>query len=347
MLPAGDTSALPVTQKGQAMSHRFDRTRRLALRLTLAALVPLAGVGTSFAAEPFPKRPVKIIVQTAAGSSIDVAARILAENLSRKWGQQAFVFNQPGAGGAVAARALASAPADGETLLLAASSIFVALPLLQPAQAASVDAFVPVAFLGEQPMAVAVGADQPAKTLRELLDSIRATKGGLNCAVSTRGGLSHLSAESFKAAAGVDMNFIHYPGTAQALSDVIGGRVPVVVDSLSAFVGPAAGKQIRILAVASGERLKKMPEIPTAAETLPGFEATAWLALVAPPGTPAEISQKIGRDVDAILADAAFVTRLEEVGTFARPIKAADLPTFIKAQREKWLPVVQKYGVAQ
>lgn len=329
------------------MSYRLDRTRRIATRLIIAAMLPLLGAGTSVAADPFPKRPVKIIVQTAAGSSIDVAARILAENLSRKWGQQAFVFNQPGAGGAVAARALASAPADGETLLFAASSIFVALPLLQPAQAASIDAFVPIAFVGEQPMAVAVGADQRAKTFSELLAAIRGTKGGLNCAVSTRGGLSHLSAESLKAAAGVDMNFIHYPGTAQALSDVIGGRVPVVVDSLSAFVGPAAGKQIRILAVASAQRLKKFPDIPTAAETLPGFEATAWLALVAPPGTPAEITQQIGRDVDAILADASVVARLEDVGTFARPIKTSELPGFIKAQREKWLPVVQKYGVAQ
>lgn len=329
------------------MSHRPNRTRRIAMRLMLAALLPVFGASASIAAETFPKRPVKIIVQTAAGSSIDVAARILAESLSRKWGQQAFVFNQPGAGGAVAARALASAPADGETLLLAASSIFVALPLLQPAQAASIDAFVPVAFVGEQPMAVAVGADQPAKTLADLLATTRATKGGLNCAVSTRGGLSHLSAESLKAAAGVDMNFIHYPGTAQALSDVIGGRVPMVVDSLSAFVGPAAGKQIRILAVASAGRLKKFPDIPTAAETLPGFEATAWLALVAPPGTPAAITRQIGRDVDAILADPGFVARLEDVGTFARPIRANDLPGFIKAQREKWLPVVQKYGVTQ
>lgn len=329
------------------MSHRLDGIRRIALRLMLAALVPCLGAGTLLAAEPFPKRSVKIIVQTAAGSSIDVAARILAENLSRKWGQQAFVFNQPGAGGAVAARALASAPADGETLLFAASSIFVALPLLQPAQAASIDAFVPVAFVGEQPMAVAVAADQPAKTFAELVATMRATKGGLNCAVSTRGGLSHLSAESLKAAAGVDMNFIHYPGTAQALSDVIGGRVPFVVDSLSAFIGPAAGKQIRILAVASAQRLKKMPEIPTVAETLPGFEATAWLALVAPPGTPTTITQQIGRDVDAILADANVVARLEDVGTFARPIAAGVLPSFIKAQQEKWLPVVQRNAVEQ
>lgn len=330
------------------MPHFLNGSYRIVVRLIFAALMPLLGADSSFAAEPyFPKRPVKIIVQTAAGSSIDVAARILAESLSRKWGQQAFVLNQPGAGGAVAARALASAPPDGETLLLAASSIFVALPVLQPAQAASIDTFSPIAFVGEQPMAVAVGASQAESTFPALLARLRSAPGGLNCAVSTRGGLSHLSAESLKAAAGVDMNFIHYPGTAQALSDVIAGRVPMLIDSLSAFVGPADGGQIRILAVASAQRLSKMPSIPTVAETLPGFEATAWLALVAPPGTPAPITAQIGDDVDAILKTPAMAKRLEDVGTFVRPMPANELAIFVKAQRAKWLPVVQKFGVAQ
>lgn len=318
---------------------------RAVVPVCIAAMV--VAVGAASAAESFPKRPVKIIVQTAAGSSIDVAARILADNLSRKWGQQAFVLNQPGAGGAVAARVLAAAPSDGETLLFAASSIFVALPVLQPAQAASIDGFVPIAFVGEQPMAIAVAADHPAKTLPELLAILRKTPGGLNCAVSTRGGLSHLSAESLKAAAGAEMNFIHYPGTAQALSDVIGGRVPMIMDSLSAFVGPAAGGQIRILAVASAQRLKKMADVPAIAESVPGFEATAWLALVAPAGTRPVVTEQIGRDVDAILADEAVTKRLEELGTLTRRMSGDELAAFIKVQREKWLPVVQKNGVAQ
>jgi tripartite-type tricarboxylate transporter receptor subunit TctC len=295
----------------------------------------------------FPSHPVKIIVQTAAGSSIDVAARILAENLSRNWGQQAYVFNQPGAGGALAARALASAPPDGETLLFAASSIFVALPELQKDQASSIDAFVPIAYVGEQPMAVAVGGQEGIKTFAEMLSRIRQTPGGVNCAVSTRGGLSHLSAESLKAATSTELTFVHYPGTAQALSDVISGRVPMVIDSLSAFFGPAAGGQIRVLAVASAERLKKMPDVPTVGETVPGFEATAWLAIVAPPGTPAALAASIGADVDRILGDPEVVKRLDELGTFVHPMSAPELAGFIKAQRAKWLPVVQKFGVAQ
>jgi tripartite-type tricarboxylate transporter receptor subunit TctC len=297
------------------------------------------------AAEPFPVRPVKIIVQTAAGSSIDVAARILAGSLSRKWGQQAYVVNQPGAGGALAAKALAGANPDGETLLLAASSIFVALPELQKAQAAAIASFVPISFVGEQPMAVAVNANLEAKSFPQLLDAIKRTSGGFNCAVSTRGGLSHLSGEALREAADVEMNFVHYPGTAQALSDVISGRVPVLIDSLSAFIGPANGGQIRILAVASAQRLKTMPQVPAVSETLPGFEATAWLALVAPPGTPAPLADKIANDVGAVLDDTAVVGRLEELGTFVRRMSPSELAGFIKAQRAKWSPVVQKFGV--
>jgi tripartite-type tricarboxylate transporter receptor subunit TctC len=304
----------------------------------------LSGAASAQSVDTFPQRPVKIIVQTAAGSSIDVAARIVAEALSRKWGQQAYVLNQPGAGGAIAAKALASAAPDGETLLFAASSIFIALPELQKQQAASIASFVPISFVGEQPMAVAVTASLEAKSFAELLQTIKRTPGGSNVAVSTRGGLSHLSGEALREAAGVEMKFINYPGTAQALSDVTAGRVPVLVDSLSAFVGPAAGGQVRILAVGSAERLKNMPDLPAVSETLAGFDATAWLAMVAPPGMPAPLAQKIANDVGAVLSDPVVASRLEELGTFVKRKSPAELAAFIDAQRAKWAPVVQRFG---
>jgi tripartite-type tricarboxylate transporter receptor subunit TctC len=308
--------------------------------------LPLVGVDRCWS-EPFPSRPVKLIVQTAAGASIDVAARVLAQNLSERWGQQVYVLNQPGAGGAIAARALASAPPDGETLLLGASSIFIVLPELKKEQAASVAAFVPIAFVGEQPMAIAVGAGYDAHTLAELLDIARRTPGGPNCAVSTKGGLSHLTGEALREKAGIDLSFVHYPGTAQALTDVIAGRVPIVVDSLSALVGPAAGGQIRILGVASSTRLAQLPDVPTVAETLSGFEATAWLALVAPPDTPRELADRIGRGVNEVLDDPAFVARLKETGTFVRRRPTSELPDFIAAERAKWSPIVERYGGGQ
>lgn len=295
-------------------------------------------------AQSFPTRPVKIIVQTGAGSSIDVAARILAGKLSARWGQQAVVVNQPGAGGAAASKALAAAASDGETLLLAASSIFIALPELQKARAADVAGFVPISFVGEQPMVVAVGAAAGVNSFGELLALLRKTPSGLNCAVSTRGGLSHLSGEALREASKTDMNFVYYPGTAQALTDIIAGRVPMGVDSLSAYVGPAAGGQIKIVAVGSSKRLARFPDIPTISETLPGFEATAWLVLVAPKGTPQPIVDKIGSDVDAILADPEVIASFDKIGTFVRPMPTAQVPMFVAKEREKWAPIVRKFA---
>ncbi len=316
---------------------------RLTTALIVAAAILLGLPGRGHA-EDYPTKPVRIIVQTAAGSSIDVAARILAENLARRWGQQTIVLNQPGAGGAIAARALSAAPNDGYTLFFAGSSVFVVLPELQKALASEVKDFVPVAFIGETPMAIAVSAKTPANSLGELLALAKKTAGGLNCAVSTRGGLSHLSAELLKESAKAEMTFVHYPGTAQALTDVIADRVPIVVDSISAIVGPASGGQVRILAVASPSRLKSRPDLPTAAEALPGFEATAWFALVAPAGTSPEIVRRIGKDVDAVLQEPAVRTRLEELGTFSRSMSAEELGTFIEAQKQKWAPIVRGVG---
>jgi tripartite-type tricarboxylate transporter receptor subunit TctC len=310
----------------------------------LCAMTLLFTVGGYADAQGFPTKPVRIIVQTAAGSSIDVAARILADNLSRRWNQQVVILNQPGAGGAVAARALATAPDDGYTLFFAGSSVFVVLPELQKNLAADVKSFVPVAFIGETPMAIAVSAKTPVGSLAELVALAKATPGGLNCAVSTRGGLSHLSAESLRDSAKVDMTYIHYPGTAQALTDVIADRVPIVVDSISAILGPAAGGQLKLLAVGSPSRLKSLPNIPAASETLPGFEATAWFMLAAPQGTNADIVRQIGKDVDAVLQEPAVRKRLEELGTFTRSMPADEMNAFIEQQKKNWAPVVQRVG---
>jgi tripartite-type tricarboxylate transporter receptor subunit TctC len=330
----------PVSQSIAGRRGRYSRTL-FAVLVLLFASAPLSR------AQTFPSQPVKLIVQTAAGASIDVAARVLAQNLSQRFGQQVYVLNQPGAGGAIAAKALAGAAPDGETLLLAASSIFIVLPEVKKEQAASVEAFVPIAFIGEQPMAIAVGRANEAKSLAELLEFARRAPGGPNCAVSTKGGLSHLTGEALREKAGIDLSFVHYPGTAQALTDVIAGRVPIVVDSLSALVGPAAGGEIRILAVASAARLPSFPDIPTVAETLPGFEATAWLALVAPPGTPRDLAGRIGHEADAVLDDPAFVAKLKETGTFVRRRPTSELSDFIASERAKWSPIVQRYGASQ
>lgn len=324
--------------------------RRLASHLVLLKRLVLGlglaiGFPTVASAQSYPNKPVKIIVQTAAGSSIDVAARLLADHLTRRWGQQAFVVNQPGAGGAIATRALTTSPNDGYTLFFAASSVFLVLPELQKNLATDINAMVPIAFVGETPMAIAVSAKSPAKSLAELLALSKSTAGGLNCAVSTRGGLSHLSAEALREASKADLTLVNYPGTAQALTDVIADRVPVIVDSISALLGPASGGQIKILATAGPSRLKALRNIPAANETLPGFEATAWFALAAPAGTDADIVRKAAADVNAVLQEPSLVKRFEEIGTFTRQMNSTELKAFIEVQKVRWSPVVQKFGI--
>jgi tripartite-type tricarboxylate transporter receptor subunit TctC len=318
---------------------------RCGVRLVVVCAVLSAWMGSASQAETYPTRPVKMIVQTAAGSSIDVAARIVAEGLARRWGQQVVVFNQPGAGGAIAARALASAPNDGYTLFFAASSVFVVLPEIQKSLRDDIAGFIPAAFIGETPMAVAVPANSPAQSIPALLELAKKTPGGLNAAVSTRGGLSHLSAEALRQAANIEFTFVHYPGTAQALTDVIADRVPLIVDSISALMGPAAGKQIKILGVASPQRLKALPDIPALSEFLPGFEATAWFALVAPAGTPRGVMDQVAEGAEAELRNPDLAKRLAEIGTFPRDVTRSTVAAFIQAQKEKWAPIVRGSGL--
>ena len=315
------------------------------IKVAGAALCIAMGSSSAGFAQSYPTKPVRIIVQTAAGSSIDVFARLLADHLTRRWGQQVIVLNQPGAGGAIAVRAFTNAPNDGYTLFFAASSVFLVLSEIQKNLAADITAMVPIAFIGETPMAIAVSAKSPVRSLAELFALSKTTAGGLNCAVSTRGGLSHLSAEALREASQSDLTFVNYPGTAQALTDVIADRVPVVVDSVSALIGPASGGQIRILATAGPSRLKALPDIPAANETLPGFEATAWFALTAPAGTDAEIIRKVTDDVGSVLQDPSLAKRLEEIGTFTRQMSSADLKEFIESQKVRWNPVVQKFAM--
>ena len=163
--------------------------------------------------------------------------------------------------------------------------------------------------------------------------------------MSTRGGLSHLTGEYLKAASGMDLAFINYPGTAQTLTDIVGGRVPMSVESLSALIGPATGGEIRILAVASAHRLPTLPKVPTVAETVPGFEATAWFVLVAPKGTPPDVVDKISKDVHAILSENAIRDQMLKLSTFIKDVPLPELPAFIAAQRKKWSPIVEKFAV--
>ncbi len=316
-------------------------------RSFLAGCAALALSARVARAQGFPAGPVKIVVPVGPGASPDVCTRVLAEGLTRLWGQQVLVINQPGGAGAIAIKAVAATPADGSTLYLALASNFIALPELQvnfPVEV--VNGLVPIAYVGEHPMMIAVSPDLGVSTLPELIALAKKRKGELNVAAGNRGSTLHLTAEWLRSAAGIDVTLLHYAAGAQVLTDVLGGRVQVMVDAVAAMRGAIAGGKIKPIAVGSKQRLPNFPDVPTVAETIPGFEGVGWIALTAPPGTPLPLAEKISADVRTVLSEPETKQRLENLGNYIHVMTPSELKAFIAQQQQIWGPVIAKTAKA-
>jgi tripartite-type tricarboxylate transporter receptor subunit TctC len=315
-----------------------------ALRSVLPCVCLAAGFAattTHAYAEDFPARPVRVIVQTAAGSSLDALARLVNAQLSKIWGKEVIVVNQAGAGGLNAARAAVAAVPDGYTLFLAGGSVFVALPELHHDLPFDVNDFVPIGFIAEQPYAILASKRLAVNSLAELIALSKKTPGGLDAVAGTVGGLQHLTAESFKERSGAHLNMIHYPGTEASLADVISGRVPVMFQTLLPVAGVVASGEVKLLAVASPQRLPNYPDLPTVAETLAGFTASGWSILVAPHGTPPAIVQKINADLRKALAQPELLQKFQELGNYTRSMTPQELADFVHRERQEWGPIVR------
>src|SRR5262245_46419311 len=239
------------------------RMRRRSFALGLAcALTLLAQLAASLAAKAqgYPSGPVKIILGVGAGAGPDVICRVIADQLSRLWGQPTVVLNQPGAGGGLAIRAAGNAPPDGSTLYMSLASNFVALPELQATFPFDVARdFVPIGYVGEHPMVIGASPALGVSSLPELIALARQRPGTLNIAAGNRGSALHLTAERLRSLTGIDVTLVNYPGAPQALADVLGGRVHIIVDTMSGMAGSIRGGTIKPLAVASERRLSNFP----------------------------------------------------------------------------------------
>ncbi len=303
-----------------------------------AALAFAAGVAQ---AQGFPSAPVKITVAVGPGSSPDVILRVVGEHLSRLWGEQVVVINQPGGAGSVAIRAVAAQPPNGLSLYMALASNFIALPELQANFPVDVVRdFVPISFVGGHPMVIAASADLGVGTLPELMALAKKRKGELNVAAGNRGSILHLTSEWLRIAGGIDVTLLHYPAASQAITDVLGGRVHIMVDAITSMKGAIDAGRIKPLAVAAKKRLYNFPDLPVVADTFPGFEAMGWFALMAPPGTPAPLARKIGDDLRKVLAGPELQKRFEDLGTYIRPTTPEELTSFIVEQQQIWRPVI-------
>jgi tripartite-type tricarboxylate transporter receptor subunit TctC len=310
----------------------------------LAVLVAFATTGPGIKAEDFPSHPVKLIVQAPGGSSLDVIGRILADQFASLWGQQVLVLNQPGAGGTIAARAAVTAQPDGYTLFMPATSIFVSMPELYRDLAFNVSRdLVPAGLVGEQPMAIAVNSSLAVNSIEELIAYSKKQREGINwAAIGGVAGLPHLTGELFRIRSGGKLTSIPYAGTPQAANDILGGRVQMIMESLPSLQGLVAGGELKLLAFASDKRLPEFPAVPTVGETLPGFLAMGWFALVAPARTDPAIVNKLSRDLGKAVASPELNKKFVDIGTYTRPMSAAETREFIDSQQEMWKPVLRQ-----
>ncbi len=297
-------------------------------------------------AQPYPSKPVRIITQAAAGSGPDVIGRIVADHLTRRWGQPALIINHPGAGGLIAAKAAAISEPDGYTLYMAGGSALMVLPETHANLPFDFDRdFIPIGMVGRQPMLIAVSPKLGVSSLPDLIALAKQRPGEILFAGNTRGALPHLTGEMFRQRSGVDLTFVPYPGSAAALHDLLGGRISMIVEGVSGLAAAIQSGTLKLLAVASPQRLQQFPDAPTVAETLPGFEATGWFALSTRTGTPDAIVQKVSRDLRAALADPELLERFAKLGTDATPMSPAELRAFMQSEQKMWKPVIKQAGL--
>ena len=320
--------------------------RRWFIAASLLALPAIGFATTTVRAEDYPTHPVRLISDSAPGSAIDVTMRIIADGLSRVWGQQAVLINQPGAGGAIAARAAATATPDGYTLGMMALSAFVAVPGAADNLPIQVPRdFIAVGSLGGAPMFITAAPWLEVKTLPELIALAKQRPGELAYGTNGPGRLTHLTGELLQNRAGIKLLMVPYSGgTAQVLNDMMGKRVALAFDSYSGVAGAVAAKNVIPLAVASPKRMSLFPDLPTAAETLPGFQSGGWQVLLAPVGTPETIVNKANADLLKALSFDDVRKRLTDLGREESPLSPAETLAFIQHEQATWAPIVAQIG---
>ena len=314
--------------------------------LTLLAAVTLLFGISSAGAQPYPSKPIHIIVPYPAGGTSDILARALGPGITAALGQPVIVENKPGSTGNVGADLVAKAPADGYTLLLAdigslaiSPSIFPTLPF-DP-----VKDFAPVVMVAYSPHLLAVNAALPAKDLKELIALAKAKPGALNFAVSGIGGANHLAGVDFAMRTGIKWTYIPYKGGAQAIADVAGGQADVLFNGMLATYPMVKGGKLRAVAISSTKRFAAAPDMPTVAESgLPGFETGSFQGIVAPAGTPQDIVNKLHQTVTKVLATPEMQERLVTAGAETRPGSPADFGAFIRDEKARWAKVVKDSG---
>jgi tripartite-type tricarboxylate transporter receptor subunit TctC len=318
--------------------------RRRLLRLaTGAAAVPWISHAAN--AQGYPARPVTLIVFVGAGGAPDILARLVGQSLSQRLGQAVVIDNRPGAGGNLALQAVARAPADGHTLLLVATPHAINATLYERSNVSVARDIVPIAGINSDSFVVLVNPLLPVKTLPEFIAYAKANPGKINMASSGTGNMSHLAGELFKMMAGVDMVHVPYKSTPQALAGVMAGEVHVMFDALPSSLPHVRSGQLRALAVTVGTRVKALPDVPPVAEFVPGYAVRGWLGVGAPKGTPADIVDRLNKEINAVLTEPVGAARVMDLGSTVLAGSPAGFGTLIAEETEKWGNVIRAASI--
>jgi tripartite-type tricarboxylate transporter receptor subunit TctC len=319
---------------------------RVILFAPLTIAVGVMGCGLATAQDRYPSRPVKIINPLPAGASPDVRIRIVAQQLTKMWGQQVVVENRPGGGGLIGAQAVLAAAPDGYTLLAASGSTFIILPAQKENLPVDVNRdLVPIGLTGQAGLLLAVSPKLGVNSLAELIALAKKEPHTIVIGTNPAGTLPHLAARLFVELSKAPFTVLPYAiGGTNEGRDILGGRVHAVIESRPGLKGVLDSGDLKALAIMSRERHEKFPDLPTAAETVPGLTAEGWTALVAPKGTPEAIIDQLREDLLKALQEPHLQTRFEQDGTTFRPMPATDLIRFIEAEQKLWWPIVKGVG---
>jgi tripartite-type tricarboxylate transporter receptor subunit TctC len=292
-------------------------------------------------AQTYPARPVHLVVPVAPGGALDILARLIAQRLGQRLGQTFVIDNRPGAGTNIGVGVVAHAAPDGYTLLLVPQSVTTNATLYPNLDFDFIRDIVPIAMISRLPLVMEINPSIPANTVPEFIAYVKAHPGKVSMASGGSGSASHVGGEFFKMQTGIDMVHVPYRGGAPALADLIGGQVQVMFSPLPESLGAIKAGKVRPLAVTTLERSQVLPDLPTVAETIPGFEASTWQGIGARKGTPAAIVETLNREVNAALADPQIKDKLTALGSIPTPMSPADYEKLVVEETAKWGKVIR------
>jgi tripartite-type tricarboxylate transporter receptor subunit TctC len=319
-------------------------TFRIRALAALATLLLLSGAASAQA--PFPSRPVHLLVPFPPGGAVDIVARTLGDELAKRWGQPIVIENRPGAGGTIAAEVAAKAAPDGYTIILVASGHAIVSYLYPSLPYDPVKDFTPLALVASSPNMMLVRADSAFRSVGDVIDFARKNPGKLSYGYPGNGTSPHLAGELLKYMAKIDITPIPYKGGAPALTDLIGGHIPMTFNNIPESIAQIMAGTVRPLGVTTAVRSPVLPDVPTIAEAgLPGFDTGVWWGLLGPAGLPRDITMKVARDCADAVNTPAVKARLIALGATPIGSSPGEFAALIRADYEKWGPIIKAAGI--